>query len=402
MFDIIPPEYFYELPDSRIAQYPLEQRDKSKLLVFRDKKISESTFSDLGSWLPEGSLLVFNNTKVIKARLIFRKDSGARIEIFCLEPLVPAEYEKCFASASPVEWSCLVGNNKKWNSGPLSMKFRINGEDVTLIAELLSGGQDGFVIRFSWDPAWISFGDIIGSAGHIPLPPYIDRNDEISDSTAYQTVYSKVEGSVAAPTAGLHFTQSVIERLKLRGIEKEEVTLHVGAGTFLPVKTPSIKEHKMHAEHFSVTQGCLKKIIEKTGNIIAVGTTSVRTLESLYWMGVSVIENPSVSLARLEVDQWQPYDRPVHVGTRQALVALSDWMARKKLTLLSASTRIIIIPGYRFRVIDGMVTNFHQPGSTLLLLVSAFAGDSWKDIYKYALENDFRFLSYGDSSLLLK
>jgi len=402
MFDLIPEEYNYDLPDERIAQYPLEERDNSKLLLYRNGSISDDTFRNLSGYIPEGSLLIFNNTKVIRARLIFRKASGARIEVFCLEPLSPSEYSAAFTATGEVEWKCMVGNLKKWRSGYLETSIMKEGDKVTLRAEKLKEDGDSCRIRFSWDSEKMTFGDVIESAGHVPLPPYINRLDEKSDGTAYQTIYSLVKGSVAAPTAGLHFTRKVFDSLDRKGITRAELTLHVGAGTFQPVKSKRISEHLMHTEHFFVSVKLIEQLLINYGKIFAVGTTSVRTLESLYWLGVKLAENYSMKPEELFIDQWEPYNEDSSIPVQQSLETLLKWMLSNNIEVLQAPTRIIIIPGYRFRLIDGIITNFHQPGSTLLLLISAWTGSNWKRIYDHALANGYRFLSYGDSSLLLK
>jgi S-adenosylmethionine:tRNA ribosyltransferase-isomerase len=402
MFDLVSAEYFYDLPEERIAQYPLEERDGSKLLVYRNGEITGDVFKKVDDYIPEGSLLVFNNTRVIRARLIFSKNSGARIEVFCLEPLLPSEYSNAFSSFSPVEWKCLIGNLKRWKIGFLEGWFLRDGKKIRLIAERVSPEGDAFRVKFSWEPDDICFGEVIESAGHIPLPPYITREDEISDSISYQTIYAMVKGSVAAPTAGLHFTRQVFDRLERKGIKRTELTLHVGSGTFQPLKTDRISEHVMHTEHFFVSQNTVEYLINSLGKIIAVGTTSVRTLESLYWLGVKLMMNRLSEPSELFIEQWYPYEDECKIPSYQALETLLAWMRQTKTLVLKAPTRIIIVPGYQFRIIDGMITNFHQPGSTLLLLVSAWTGSDWKKIYDYALANEYRFLSYGDSSLLLK
>lgn len=402
MFDLIPKEYFYNLPEDRIAQYPLAVRDMSKLLVYSGKQIGSDTFRNISSYIPGESLLVFNNTRVIRARLIFHKDSGARIEVFCLEPLSPSDYSLTFSSKRPVEWKCLIGNLKKWKDGILETCFSRGNRRSILKAERLSMEGDAWRIRFSWDGEDLTFGDVIESAGHIPLPPYINRDDEPKDGLTYQTIYSLVKGSVAAPTAGLHFTREVFDSLDLTGIKRTELTLHVGAGTFQPVKSKRISEHVMHTEHFFIGRNSLESVLMNSGKIIAVGTTSVRTLESIYWIGVKIARNPALIPSELFVDQWEPYEESSEISSRLALESMLDWMIRNKVEILQAPTRIIIVPGYKFRIIDGMVTNFHQPGSTLLLLIAAWTGDKWWKIYNFALSNNFRFLSYGDSSLLLR
>ncbi|MGD0582206.1 MAG: S-adenosylmethionine:tRNA ribosyltransferase-isomerase [Bacteroidales bacterium] len=402
MTDLIPEEYFYDLPEEKIAQYPLEERDLSKLLVYRDGKITSDFFYRIDDHIPEYSLLVFNNTKVIRARLVFMKKSGARIEIFCLEPFLPAEYSAAFSSRGPVEWKCLIGNLKKWKTGILETFFIDRGREARLTAEKVSEQGEAFLVRFSWDSQDLNFGEMIDSAGHVPLPPYIKRDDESSDSVTYQTIYAMISGSVAAPTAGLHFTRQVFDRLDQKNIIRAELTLHVGAGTFQPLKSQRISEHVMHTEHFFVSRNTIESLLKNTGKIIAVGTTSVRTLESLYWLGVKLDKNTSAEPSELFIDQWYPYEGECKVPSFQALETLLEWMERTKTRVLKAATRIIIVPGYKFRIIDGMITNFHQPGSTLLLLVAAWTGSDWKKIYDFALANDFRFLSYGDSSLLLE
>jgi S-adenosylmethionine:tRNA ribosyltransferase-isomerase len=374
----------------------------SKLLVYSGNRIRSDIFRSISGYIPAESLLVFNNTRVIRARLIFYKDSGARIEVFCLEPLSPSDYSLSFSSKQPVEWKCLIGNLKKWKDDLLETVFIRGNKRSTLKAKRLSMEGDGWRIRFSWDAEDITFGDVIEYAGHIPLPPYITREDETKDGLTYQTIYSLVKGSVASPTAGLHFTREVFDSLDLKGINRTELTLHVGAGTFQPVKSKRISEHIMHTEHFFIDRKSLESVLMNIGKIIAVGTTSVRTLESLYWIGVKVADNPLANASELFTDQWEPYERNNEIRPGPALEYLLDWMIRNEVEILHAPTRIIIVPGYKFRIIDGMVTNFHQPGSTLLLLISAWTGESWRKIYDFALGNNFRYLSYGDSSLLLK
>jgi S-adenosylmethionine:tRNA ribosyltransferase-isomerase len=408
-------EYNYVLPDDRIAQYPAEERDMSKLLVYRKGKIKEDIFRNVGNYLPEESFLIFNNTRVIRARLLFSKDTGASVEVLCLEPLLPVEYESALASRKEAEWKCIVGNLKKWKSGPLHMKFVHNGKQITLSAEKIKQEGETWRVRFSWNSDDLAFGEVIELAGHIPLPPYIEREDEADDNSRYQTVYSKIRGSVAAPTAGLHFTETVFERLRSRGISSSEITLHVGAGTFKPVKADSVSDHEMHCEHFFISKETLSAIIKNLGNIIAVGTTSVRTLESIYWIGVKILSDSSDEItvetrciaslqciAPLHLGQWEAYNLDSSVPVKTSLEAILNYMRRQKLNNLHASTSIMIIPSYKFRIVTGIITNFHQPGSTLLLLVSAWIGDDWKNIYNFALENDFRFLSYGDSSILFR
>ena len=402
MIDIDLKEYDYELPEERIAQYPLKDRDNSKLLIYDGKTISSGVFRNMDKYINPGSLLVFNNTRVIRARLLFRKKSGAGIEVLCLEPLLPSDYEKSFGSTDPVEWKCIIGNLKKWKSGPISLDFGKDNKRVILSAERICQEGDAWRIRFTWDAPEMSFSEVIGASGHIPLPPYINREDEPVDSFRYQTIYSSIKGSVAAPTAGLHFTRDILDRLSENGINRAELTLHVGAGTFQPVRTNNISEHEMHSEHFFVTKDTIQKLIRHHGRIIAVGTTSVRSLESLYWIGIKALNDSIVSDSDIAVGQWEPYRNEAVTSAKESLKAVFALMTRNKWQVLAASTRLIIIPGYHFRMVDGMITNFHQPRSTLLLLVSAWVGERWKEIYRFALENNFRFLSYGDSSLLLR
>jgi S-adenosylmethionine:tRNA ribosyltransferase-isomerase len=402
MIDIDINDYNYDLPSDRIAQYPAGNRDGSQLLIFKNDRISKDTFRKIDDYLPPGSLLVFNNTRVIRARILFQKATGANIEILCLEPLSPFDYSLSFSSKEPVEWKCIVGNLKKWKSGILITLFKYNSNLYTLRAERLQSDGETCRIKFSWSNCGLSFGEVIESAGHIPLPPYINREDEKEDIERYQTVYSSVKGSVAAPTAGLHFTDYVFKKIRERGIKTVEITLHVGAGTFQPVKATDIYKHEMHCEHFSVDAKTIELILANYGKIIAVGTTSVRTLESLYWLGVKLIKNPSDTYKSLSLGQWEAYRMLKGVSVMESLGALLNCMNQLNVSYLQAETSIMIVPGYEFRIIDGMITNFHQPRSTLLLLISAWTGNKWKDIYNFALNNKFRFLSYGDSSLLLK
>lgn len=394
-------EYDYSLPDERIAKYPLAKRDASKLLLYKNGSIGESQFSNITDFLPENALLVYNNTRVIQARLVFRKETGARIEVFCLEPLAPADYAQSLGATTECIWKCMVGNLKKWKEGTLSKSVEIEGKSCTFVAEHLSTEGNTHSIRFIWDNDDIHFADILEKAGELPIPPYLHRKTEESDLTTYQTVYSKIKGSVAAPTAGLHFTPEVFDSLKPKNIEIEEVTLHVGAGTFQPVKTRDIAEHHMHTEVISVHHSTIEHLQQKIGNIVAVGTTSVRTLESLYYIG-SQLHSQKGELTNFHVSQWAPYETHSKLSTQDALQRILDYLDTNNLTTLHAETQIMIKPGYQFRVVNGIITNFHQPKSTLLLLVSAFVGGNWKEIYDYAKRNDFRFLSYGDSSLLLK
>jgi S-adenosylmethionine:tRNA ribosyltransferase-isomerase len=402
MKDILINDYDYELPDERIAQYPVNERDGSQLLILQDNIISKDTFRNITDYLPDDSLLVFNNTRVIRARILFRKETGAEIEILCLEPLSPSDYEMSFSSRKPVEWKCIVGNLKKWKSGEITTSSDFSGRKFELAAEKIRPEGDAWRIRFRWNSPALNFGEVAEATGHIPLPPYINREDEAEDEIRYQTVYSSVKGSVAAPTAGLHFTENVLKSLAKKGIKSAEVTLHVGAGTFQPVKSTNISDHEMHCEHFYVNAETIKSLIGNHGRIIPVGTTSVRTLESLYWLGVKLITNPSADNTGLSLGQWEAYDLHTEITVKESLNALLSFMKERNISFLHSSTSIIIVPGYNFRMIAGMITNFHQPRSTLLLLVSAWVGKGWKEIYRYALENGFRFLSYGDSSLLFR
>lgn len=392
-------EYDYLLPDERIAKYPLAQRDSSKLLLYRGGEITDDVFSNLPEYIPTGSLMIFNNTKVIQARLRFRKETGAQIEIFCLEPELPNDYQLIFQETSSCVWSCLVGNSARWKSGLLSQQINIGGSMITLTAERICSGAVNSV-RLSWNGN-ITFAELLEAAGELPIPPYLNRCTEESDKQTYQTVYSKVKGSVAAPTAGLHFTSGVMSMLQSRGVTLDEVTLHVGAGTFKPVKSDSIGEHQMHEEYIEIRLELVERLIKAQGRAIAVGTTSVRTLESLYFIGEEVYNNPEISPDSLHVGQWTPYNENHTVTTLQALQAIVTYMRNNNMQYLHAHTQIMIAPGYKYRIVEAIVTNFHQPKSTLLLLVSAFVGKDWTRIYEYALRNGFRFLSYGDSSLLV-
>ncbi|MFV0536337.1 MAG: S-adenosylmethionine:tRNA ribosyltransferase-isomerase [Dysgonomonas sp.] len=393
-------DYNYTLPDERIAKYPLDRRDSSKLLVYKDGEIKNDVFSNLVDYLPDNSLMVFNNTKVIQARLHFKKSTGAQIEIFCLEPYFPNDYQVNFQQTHKCSWVCLIGNLKKWKDGGLIKDIEINDEKVEIVARRTQSHGDSHIIEFEWDKP-VSFSEILDVAGELPIPPYLNRDTEEKDKQTYQTVYSKIDGSVAAPTAGLHFTPEVFGSLKNKGIKTAEITLHVGAGTFKPVKSEQIADHVMHAEFISVRKEIIEQLLNHNGKIIAVGTTSVRTLESLYYIG-QILENDEHP-ETLKVSQWQPYAGGEEITVSRALGNIISYLDNNKLSSLIAETQIMIAPGYTYRIVDGIVTNFHQPKSTLLLLVSAFVGDTnWKNIYQYALENNFRFLSYGDSSLLLK
>ena len=393
-------EYDYPLPDERIAKYPLAERDTSKLLIYNKGVVCEERFSNLPQFVPQNSLMVFNNTKVIQARLRFRKETGALIEVFCLEPEQPCDYQQIFLETKECVWQCLVGNSNRWKGGVLSQCVTVAGKEVTLSVERVGGPAAVNHVRFTWDGG-CSFAELLEAAGELPIPPYLNRATEESDTRTYQTVYSKVKGSVAAPTAGLHFTPAVLEALTVAGVEREEVTLHVGAGTFKPVKSELIADHEMHEEYIEVRKALLEKLIAAGGSAVAVGTTSVRTLESLYFLGELVAENPAITQDELHVGQWTPYNREHSLSTVEALEALVAWLERNALDRVHSHTQIMIAPGYTFRIVKAIVTNFHQPKSTLLLLVSAFVKGEWRKIYDYALANGFRFLSYGDSSLLI-
>lgn len=391
-------DFDYELPEERIARYPLADRDNCKLLVRQaDGTLSQHVFTELPSLLPSDSILVYNNTRVINARLRFRKASGAIIEVFCLEPAEPRDYAVSFAQTSSCSWTCFVGNSKRWKEGKLSMQLMTGTKTLTFTAERLSKDGNSSVVAFSWDNPEVTFSEIISAVGEIPIPPYLNRHTEASDSTDYQTVYSHIDGSVAAPTAGLHFTGRVLEEISRKGIPRRELTLHVGAGTFQPVKSDEIGDHQMHSEFIAVPKNLIKELADTDRRVIAVGTTSVRTLESLYHAGCLIATGQWTG----EVPQWYPYsdshpDLPVADALR-AIVGHLDETGHERFV---ASTRIIIAPGYRYRIVRSMITNFHQPASTLLLLVSAFTGGDWRPVYDYALAHSFRFLSYGDACLL--
>lgn len=415
-------DYDYPLPNERIAKFPLKERDSSKLLVYRGGEVTESTFNHLPEFLPQGALMVFNNTKVIQARLHFRKgenQDGALIEIFLLEPSFPIEYQENFASKGKCNWYCLVGNQKKWKGGQLFHEIEVNGQHILLSAFRLGEHGTSQEIMFEWDGD-ATWAEILDAMGELPIPPYLNRKTEESDKTTYQTVYSKIKGSVAAPTAGLHFTDRVLAELDTHGIDREELTLHVGAGTFKPVKSEEIGGHDMHTEHIAVHRQTIEKLLHHQGKAIAVGTTSVRTLESLYYMGVlahrlmlpetkKIYAEPGMEGELLHIKQWMPYEYRQEcekkgitpLTTQEALQALLTFITQYDLEVLHSSTQIIIAPGYEYHIVHQMITNFHQPKSTLLLLVSAFVRGNWHTIYDYALNHEFRFLSYGDSSLLI-
>ena len=397
-------EFTYDLPDERVAKYPLEERDKSKLLVYRNTEITESSYSNLDEFLPEKSLLIFNNTKVVEARLLFQKQTGGVIEVFCLEPddKYP-DITTAMLQREKVTWKCLIGGASKWKRGMLLKKVinRAEGE-VLLEAAIVDRLSDCFIIELTWQPGELPFAEVLHVAGFIPLPPYLHRDAEETDKTRYQTIYAKSDGSVAAPTAGLHFTDAVFEKLSEKNIQKEFVTLHVGAGTFKPVKSERLDEHEMHSEFIEISSDAIQNLINYSDKtIVAVGTTSLRTIESLYWMGVKLMTRPNATIDEISVRQWDPYEiENDNISTEKALKTLYGWMTQNQLTRVITKTQILIAPGYYLKVAKGIITNFHQPQSTLLLLIAAIVGNDWKRIYDYALNNDFRFLSYGDGCLL--
>ena len=393
-------EYNYPLSDERIAKFPIARRDHSKLLIYNKGEVGEDVFYHLPDYLPKGVLMVFNNTKVIQARMHFRKDTGALIEVFLLEPAEPSDYELMFQTTGHCAWYCLVGNLKKWKEGTLTRTITNNQEPITVKATRGPVHGTSHRIDFEWTGN-VSFAEVIDTMGELPIPPYLNRETQESDKTTYQTVYSKIKGSVAAPTAGLHFTPEVLAELDARGIDREELTLHVGAGTFKPVKSEEIEGHEMHTEFISVRRETIQKLIAHDACAVAVGTTSVRTLESLYYMGLKVMQNPHLTESQLHVAQWEPYTIFNEITADISLKKLLSWMDAHQLDVLHSSTQIIIAPGYDYKIVKMLITNFHQPQSTLLLLVSAFVKGDWHKIYDYALSHDFRFLSYGDSSLLI-
>lgn len=397
-------EFNYPLPDERIAKFPLPVRDQSKLLLYRHGEVTEDIFTSLPDYLPANSLMIFNNTKVIQARLHFHKETGALIEVFCLEPVQPNDYALNFQQTEHAAWLCMIGNLKKWKEGALKREITVKGKPLTLTAERGACHGTSHWVDFRWNNPEITFADILEVFGELPIPPYLNRETQESDKETYQTVYSKIKGSVAAPTAGLHFTPRVLDALREKGVALEELTLHVGAGTFKPVKSEEIEGHEMHTEYISVNRSTLEKLVAHEGKAIAVGTTSVRTLESLYHIGVTLLHNPNATEEDLHVKQWQPYETALETAATpavDALQAIIAYLDRHHMETLHSSTQIIIAPGYEYRIVKAMVTNFHQPQSTLLLLVSAFLHGDWGKIYDYALAHDFRFLSYGDSSLLI-
>jgi len=396
-------DFNYNLPDERIAKFPLAKRDNSKLLLYRHGEVTEDVFHNIAQYLPKGALMVFNNTKVIQARLHFRKETGALIEVFLLEPYMPADYEQMFQTTGHCSWLCMIGNLKKWKEGTLKRTFDVKGKEVTLVAERKEDVHKSYRVDFSWDASDVSWAELLDAVGELPIPPYLNRETQESDKTTYQTVYSKINGSVAAPTAGLHFTPEVLADIDRHGIDREELTLHVGAGTFKPVKSEEIQDHEMHTEYICVHRQTLEKLIRHEAKAIAVGTTSVRTLESLYYIGVKLEKTLDLSEEELHVCQWEPYENAVAkpITPIKAIENILAYLDKHGLSALHTSTQIIIAPGYEYNIVKMLVTNFHQPQSTLLLLVSAFVHGDWRKIYDYALAHDFRFLSYGDSSLLI-
>lgn len=414
-------DFNYDLPDERIAKFPIAQRDHSKLLIYNHGEVSDDIFYNIVNYLPKGALMVFNNTRVIQARMHFRKETGALIEVFLMEPAAPTDYEFMFQTTGHCSWLCMIGNLKKWKEGSLRRDFSIKGHTFTLTATMRRGdelspeqqkmtahsGGTNYWVDFDWNTDKVNFAEILEEVGELPIPPYLNRETQESDKVTYQTVYSKIKGSVAAPTAGLHFTDAVLEDIDRHGIIRDEVTLHVGAGTFKPVKSVEIEGHEMHTEFIVVHRHTLERLLSHNCEAIAVGTTSVRTLESLYYMGVYLQTHPDASEEELHVKQWDPYDNGRNGGLVDGITPMTaiknilDYLERNGLEALHSSTQIIIAPGYEYKIVKMLVTNFHQPQSTLLLLVSAFLHGDWRKVYDYALSHDFRFLSYGDSSLLI-
>lgn len=395
-------DYNYLLPAEKIAKFPLSERDKSKLLIYKNNTVKEDVFSSITKHLPENSLLVFNNTRVIHARLLFKKVTGAVIEIFCLQPVEPADHALAFQKTGNCRWLCLVGNLKRWKDGVLSKRLVLDGRLIDFSAKIIGQAKGNVEVEFTWNDVFVTFGQVLIQAGDIPIPPYLGRKAEESDKENYQTIYSKINGSVAAPTAGLHFTKNVMGSLHAMNIKTAEVTLHVGAGTFQPVKEEDATYHSMHKEVFFIKKEVISEIFKNERKIIAVGTTSVRTLESLYWIGLQLLSGKLRAEDVFYVDQSEWKLNEKEVSLKESFCALMNYLETNNTDTIHGETRIMITPGYRFKVVNGIITNFHQPKSTLLLLVSAFIGEDWRKVYSYALENNFRFLSYGDSSLLLK
>lgn len=395
-------DYNYTLPDEKIAKYPLQKRDASKLLLFENNKISTVHFSGIAAQIPEDSLMIFNDTRVIHARLIFEKNTGAFIEVFCLSPYAPKDYSINFQQRATCSWCCMIGNAKRWKDDVLQMQVSIEGEEVLLSAKKTVKTGSNVIVEFSWNNPDFTFSELLEVAGKLPIPPYLNRASEAKDDETYQTVYSAVEGSVAAPTAGLHFTPEVMESLRKKGVKPAHVTLHVGAGTFKPVKSETIGNHDMHTEFISVPRETVQALYENENSLIVVGTTSMRTVESLYYVGKKILQQPDIDPAELVVFQWEPYDEENPILSKLALKSIIDYLDKNSLDQLLALTQIMIVPGYEFHYPQAMITNFHQPQSTLLLLIASFIGENWLQVYEYALQNDYRFLSYGDSSLLWK
>ncbi len=395
-------EYNYNLPEFRIPKYPLSKRNNSKLLIYKDGNISSKPFNSISSIIPEGSLVVFNNTRVIHARLFFKKPTGSVIEVFCLSPNTPHDYQINFQQRKSVVWNCMIGNAKRWKNDSLYVTISIDGVDVILAAKKISKTENDTQVEFTWDNDNFSFSELLDAVGNLPIPPYLNREAEPDDDETYQTVYSKVEGSVAAPTAGLHFTPEVMSDLQNKNIQIEYLTLHVGAGTFKPVKSETILEHQMHSEFISVSRQLVLSLLNNIDRIVVVGTTSMRTIESLYYIGKQIIDNPGKRFSRFYVSQWEPYEEVNLASPAESLEAIIQYLDEFNEAAIYAETEIIIVPGYTFHFPSAIVTNFHQPKSTLLLLISAFVGEAWRDIYNFALDNEFRFLSYGDSSILFK
>ncbi len=397
-------DFSYSLPEERIAKYPLAERDASKLLVFKNGQLKDDTYRNIATHIPAGSLLIFNNTKVVEARLVFQKPTGGQIEIFCLEPHEQySDITSAMLQLEKVQWLCLVGGASKWKKGQvLEKKVTIAGKEIILSANYVEKRADCFVIELSWLPGSLSFAEILHYTGAIPLPPYIKRAVQSDDADRYQTIYAHFDGSVAAPTAGLHFTNHIFRQLEEKSIKKDFVTLHVGAGTFKPVKAAIMEKHEMHAEFIAVSKPLIENLVTSLeGNIIAVGTTSLRTIESLYWLGVKIVIDPAILPSALFLTQWEAYELSKHnIPAKDALTALLNWLNQNNTDRLLTKTQIIIAPGYTMKIAKALITNFHQPQSTLLLLVSALIGDQWRNIYDHALKNDYRFLSYGDGSLL--
>lgn len=393
-------DYNYTLPDEKIAKYPLQKRDASKLLLFENNKISTVHFSGIAAQISEDSLMIFNDTRVIHARLIFEKNTGAFIEVFCLSPYAPKDYSINFQQRATCSWCCMIGNAKRWKDDVLQMQVSIEGEEVLLSAKKTVKTGSNVIVEFSWNNPDFTFSELLEVAGKLPIPPYLNRASEAKDDETYQTVYSAVEGSVAAPTAGLHFTPEVMESLRKKGVKPAHVTLHVGAGTFKPVKSETIGNHDMHTEFISVSRETVQALYENENSLIVVGTTSMRTVESLYYVGKKILQQPDIDPAELVVFQWEPYDEENPILPKLALKSIIDYLDKNSLDQLLALTQIMIVPGYEFHYPQAMITNFHQPQSTLLLLIASFIGENWLQVYEYALQNDYRFLSYGDSSLL--